>query len=119
MKTKLTGIFFLLILLCFLPAESANRVIRINQLGYLLGSVKVAVFLSYVPVEIKNFTLNDGLTGNEVYRGKAIPRNGTEWGMVTACRLNFSAYQGEGGYYIKAGGVQSPKFRIGNDVYEG
>src|SRR5690606_30391176 len=32
---------------------------------------------------------------------------------------NFSTYNTEGGYYIEAGGVRSPAFRINYDVYEG
>ena len=38
---------------------SAQNVIRINRLGYLPQSVKVAVFLSSEEIQIKNFTLHE------------------------------------------------------------
>src|SRR6478672_6205255 len=34
-------------------------------------------------------------------------------------RLNFSSFTKPGRYYLQAGGVKSPEFTIGNDVYKG
>lgn len=41
----------------------AGEWIRINQLGYLSQSKKVAVFMSEVPVEVNNYSLVDVFTG--------------------------------------------------------
>ena len=40
-------------------AAKADSWIRINQLGYLPGSVKVAVYISQEPVAEKSFTVYD------------------------------------------------------------
>src|SRR5690606_34216192 len=82
-------------------------------------SVKVGVFLSDEPVSFRKFTLHNAITDEQVFSGKAESRNGENWGMASAYRLNFSSFTGEGGYYLKAEGVRSPNFRISNDVYEG
>ena len=34
-------------------------------------------------------------------------------------RLNFSSFKKPGRYYLQAGGVKSPEFEIGEDVYKG
>ncbi len=119
MKTKLfwwlAGAF---ILTCFdLFAE--NKAVRINQLGYLPQSVKVAVFLSDEKVNVKKFTLHESITDEEVFSGTVENKNAENWGMAVAGRLDFSKFNTEGGYYVKVGDVKSPKFRIHNDVYEG
>ncbi|MDM8004515.1 MAG: cellulase N-terminal Ig-like domain-containing protein, partial [Bacteroidota bacterium] len=90
------------VLLAILPvlAAKADSWIRINQLGYLPGSVKVAVYISQEPGAEKSFTVYDALTGKPAYRGAAEPGNGAEWGMASAARLDFSGLKTAGGYYI-------------------
>ncbi len=95
------------------------EVIRVNQLGYLPGSVKVAVFLSSERVEILTFTVHSALSGKIVLKGQTLPKTAEQWGMKTALRLNFSALETEGTFYIKAGKTQSPEFRIDTGVYDG
>ncbi|HEX3006490.1 MAG TPA: glycoside hydrolase family 9 protein [Bacteroidales bacterium] len=93
--------------------------IRINQLGYLPHSVKVAVLISDENVAISDFQVCKALTGEVVFNGRAIAIDGAKWGMKTSARLNFSPLETAGGFYIKAAGFRSPVFRIAPDVYEG
>jgi peptidoglycan/xylan/chitin deacetylase (PgdA/CDA1 family) len=112
------GILFIII--GFLTSIlNAVEIIRINQLGYQPQSVKVAVFLSSEEIRARNFTLHDAITGKVVFKGKTQQQPATEWGMKTASRLNFSAFETKGGYYLKLGETRSPNFRIHADVYEG
>ncbi|MCK7540393.1 MAG: hypothetical protein MZV63_60620 [Marinilabiliales bacterium] len=46
--------------------------IRINQLGYLPESVKVAVFISTRNEKLSSFSLNDALTGKPVFTGNRL-----------------------------------------------
>ncbi|SHF51653.1 Peptidoglycan/xylan/chitin deacetylase, PgdA/CDA1 family [Mariniphaga anaerophila] len=114
--------FFLLALSLFLFSANlagAVRVIRINQLGYLPQSVKVAVFLSDEEVSAQGFSLHNAVTDEVVFEGSTKIKNAVRWGMKTAFRMNFSGFQQEGGYYLKVGDTRSPNFRINADVFEG
>jgi len=93
--------------------------IRINQLGYLPESVKVAVLISEDEIKIKGFSLCDAETGKVVFRGKAELYNGEDWGMETAARLDFSLFEKPGRYFLKVDDIKSPVFRIAYDVYRG
>jgi len=110
---------FFLLIFSLAGALNAETVIRINQLGYLPNSVKVAVFISSDEVEVKSFSLHDALTGKEVFNGNPKEKNAAEWGMQTAYRFDFSDFATSGGYYLKAGKTKSPNFRIDADVYDG
>ncbi|MDR1557162.1 MAG: glycoside hydrolase family 9 protein [Tannerellaceae bacterium] len=93
--------------------------IRINQLGYLRKSVKVAVFLSQHESADLSFEVRDAKTHSSVLSGKGVAANAGRWGMKKALRLNFSQIEKEGTYYLECNGAQSPVFTIGNGVYEG
>ena len=93
--------------------------IRINQLGYLPESVKVAVLISEDDIKIKGFSLCDAETGKVVFRGKAELYNGENWGMETAARLDFSLFEKPGRYFLKVDDIKSPVFWIAYDVYMG
>lgn len=110
---------FVFTLLWIVSALSAQSWIRVNQLGYLPVSVKTAVFISTEMVPVKTFTICDAITGEVIYKGKAIAYSGRDWGMNSAARLDFSGFMEPGGYYVSAGGTKSEPFRIGSDVYEG
>ena len=116
MKTAVT-----IALLFFLPVfnAEADSWIRINQLGYLPQSVKVAVYISQEPGAKPTFTVCDALTGKRVFTGKASLYDGSAWGMSAAARLDFSALTSPGGYYIRYGNTISETFRIGHGVYDG
>ena len=110
--------FLFLTFICF-SATSAVDIIRINQLGYLPHSIKVAVFLSSDNREIPDFTVHELHSGKVIFTGETIRKNAEEWGMKTAYRLNFSEVESEGEYYIKLGEIKSPNFRINRAVYKG
>ena len=93
--------------------------IRVNQAGYLQRSVKTAVLLSKQAVTLSSFELCDALTGKVVWRSDRIIPCSHYGSFASAFRLDFSTFEKEGGWYLCAGGVRSPVFRIGNDVYNG
>ena len=90
--------------------------IRFNQLGYLPGATKVAVYMgSEVPAQ---FTLIDAFTGEEVFRADARPA-GPLGQMAATARLDFSAFQKTGAYRIVTPDACSETFSIGPQVYDG
>src|SRR5512133_484104 len=116
MKNKLHCVILLFFGFTTLSGQSW---IRINQLGYLPRSVKVAVFISTEPVIVKDFTLHDAVTDKMVFRANAVTYSGADWGMKSAARLDFTNYELSGGYYLMCGNTKSEPFRIAADVYEG
>ena len=93
--------------------------IRINQLGYRPGDVKVAVYISKKPVTIKSFRVID-VSANEVVKtfenvNQTVPLDQ----FVSCYRLNFSDLNNNGTYRIEAGNAVSTDFRIAGDVYDG
>ena len=111
-------LLFIVVWLCAFQAV-AESFIRINQLGYLPNSVKVAVFISTDSSPIPTFQLYESLTGKMVLEGRAESADASVWGMHAAYRLNFSEFKSSGGYFLKMGDVVSPSFRISPDVYSG
>ncbi|HEY3389772.1 MAG TPA: glycoside hydrolase family 9 protein, partial [Prolixibacteraceae bacterium] len=93
--------------------------IRINQLGYLPQSVKVAVFISNESTELHQFQLVDVTSDEVVFESLPAIYDGSKWGMKSAARLNFSRFSRQGRYYLKAGNSRSAEFIIGTDIYRG
>ena len=96
-----------------LPAE----VIRINQLGYLPDSPKVAVYCATTKRELSTFRVSDA-AGKTVFEHSA---EGTKpFGpCVTIYRLSFSSITKPGEYRISVGDVVSPIVRVRANAYEG
>ncbi len=113
---KITSV---IILVLTIFCTDGNEVIRINQLGYLPNSTKVAVFLSFENINITTFTVHNTLSDDVVFKGKTKLTDAENWGMKTAFRLDFSNVEISGGYYLKVGNTISPSFRINADVYKG
>ncbi|WP_295127081.1 glycoside hydrolase family 9 protein [uncultured Chitinophaga sp.] len=100
-------------------ADSATAWIRINQLGYTPGGVKVAVLGIKNDATVKTFALCEAGSNKVVFEGKTGNDFGA-WGpFVHSWRLPFTAFQKSGNYYLKAGAARSPEFRIASDVYKG
>ncbi len=99
--------------------ESASSWIRINQLGYQPGSVKVAVWCSKDSAQVKTFQLVDAATKKFVFNGTTGKAFGTYGPFRQTYRLNFSSFKKPGKYYLQAGGIKSPEFEIGENVYKG
>ena len=111
--------FVILACIFLLGPVSGQSWIRINQLGYLPRSVKVAVYISTNDLSDKNFTVHNALTGAVVFRSKARQYSGEEWGMRSAARLDFSELETPGGYFIRFGNTESGTFSISPGVYSG
>src|SRR5688572_6588692 len=99
--------------------EDASSWIRINQLGYQPGGVKVAVWCSNEELVISNWELVDVISKKPVHTGKPGKTFGAYGPFQQTYRLNFSSFKTPGRYYLQAGGVKSPEFEIGNNVYKG
>lgn len=113
-------LFILLLpVLAFNKKQESKSWIRINQLGYTPGGVKVAVWCSKESRTIGSFQLIDAATNKVVMTGKTGKDFGVYGPFASTQRLNFTFFNRPGRYYLKAGGVQSPEFEIGEYVYKG
>ncbi|GAB3413533.1 glycoside hydrolase family 9 protein [Niabella aquatica] len=93
--------------------------IRINQLGYISKGVKQAVLVAKADIDCNGFILVDAITGKEVLKSSRVKYSG-EWGAFkNNWRLDFSNFGVSGLYYLKAGNIKSPVFRIDDNVYNG
>lgn len=115
--------FFLVILLVSFTTPGKNETprawIRINQLGYTPGGVKVAVWGCKEIVTVDSWQLIDSRTKKIAFSGKTGKPFGAYGPFVQTYRLNFSSFKKPGRYYLQAGGVKSSEFEIGDDVYKG
>ena len=103
----------------FFNANARSSWIRINQLGYLENDVKVAVFVTKEDMNVAEFELVEALTGKTVFKSNNIAVYGAYSAFQKGFRLNFSLYKKPGKYFVRAASIQSPVFKIGNDVYDG
>ncbi len=117
LKNLLLSVFILLAVSSFAATDSSW--IRINQLGYLPNSSKVAVWVSKQDQQIQSFSLVDAATGKTVFTRPAGKPFGKYGPFLQSHRLNFSAFVRPGRYYLKAGNTVSPVFAIDQDVYAG
>jgi endoglucanase len=116
------SLFCMLTVVCFFSFRSKEDVqawIRINQLGYKPGGVKVAVWCSKQNTAIGNFQVIDAATNKTVFEGKAGSTFGAYGPFTQTCRLNFTSFKGKGKYKLRAGGAESPVFSIDEKVYDG
>ncbi|MGQ9619962.1 MAG: glycoside hydrolase family 9 protein [Bacteroidales bacterium] len=118
MKSKIRILLFACIILASNTIFSQSW-IRINQLGYSPESVKVGVFLSENARKISSFSLCEAESGRVVFKGKADLYDGSFWGMKGSARLDFSDFNRPGIYFLRAGNIMSPVFRIDSVVYKG
>ena len=118
MKTKKKLLSLIALLLVQLGVH-ADEWIRINQLGYLPQSIKVAVFMSEEGTSLSQFQLVDAYTGKVVQTFDQLKETGSIGNMKGTYRLNFSDYTIPGVYYLKAGNAVSPRFPINTQVYNG
>jgi endoglucanase len=108
-----------LLILIFIQSTFAQSWIRINQLGYLPGSIKIAVLLSKEDLSLKTIRVCDVLTDKIIYSSNKIKSCGSYGAFKSTFRLDFSDLTKEGAYYIKIDSITSKDFRIANDVYNG
>ena len=74
-----------------LPCK-ADEWIRINQLGYLPQSIKVAVFMSETKTDVQEYALVDAFTGKTVRTFTSPKATGQSGSMSSTYRLDFSNF---------------------------
>ncbi|HET6680395.1 MAG TPA: glycoside hydrolase family 9 protein [Gemmatimonadaceae bacterium] len=100
------------------PAASPARAyLRVNQLGYLPDSPKVAVGCALAPAAMTRFTVAD-TAGRTVFTGRAT-RDSAFGPCVHTWRLDFSSLRTPGSYRLVAGSDTSRAFRISASAYRG
>ena len=114
-----SSFIFIVSFFSFSRKQEQQSWIRINQLGYTPGGVKVAVWCSKDSVVVKSFQIIDAATKKFVYSGSAGKAFGSYGPFKQTYRLSFSAFKKPGRYYLQAGGAKSPEFQIGEEVYKG
>ncbi|MBW6500658.1 MAG: glycoside hydrolase family 9 protein [Bacteroidales bacterium] len=119
MKNTLKCLICAVLLLSHSCNDEKSGWIRVNQLGYRPGDVKVAVFMSSKPVDITSFSLIDAGSDKIIKTFRVTEKSPPLSHFVSCYRLNFSELQSTGSYRIKAGKAVSPEFRIADDVYDG
>ncbi len=119
MKIKLKQLVCLLSAVIFTSQVFSQAWIRVNQMGYLPGDIKVAVFLSKDPVDVSEFRVREALTDKVIAAFSNVKSYGSYPPFSSSYRLDFSSYTNEGAVYIEAGGIRSPVFNVSNSVYDG
>ncbi|WP_157547203.1 glycoside hydrolase family 9 protein [Niabella soli] len=119
MKASLKKNLCIGIFLAGVYCARAQAWIRINQLGYTEGDIKVAVLVTKEDLNVAEFSVVEAATQKTVFKGTRINTFGAYAAFKKGFRLNFSAFHKPGKYYIKAGAVQSPVFAISNTIYDG
>lgn len=120
MKRILISSLLFIILIAMRDQPHAKKAwIRINQLGYVPSGIKVAVWCSKDSKTIREWKLVDAKSGKTVAKGPAGKPFGEYGPFTQTYRLNFSDFQKPGRYYLQAGGIRSPEFKIDVDVYKG
>lgn len=112
-------ILFLTISVIHLSCKSEiSEWIRINQLGYRTGDIKVAVFLSSKKSDLRSFSIIDAATGKEIMTIDNVIKTDPMDPFSGCYRLPFTGLKKTGLYRIEAGKAVSPDFRIADDVYD-
>lgn len=118
--SKTALLILLLPLLSFAPRHQQDdrSWIRVNLIGYMPTSAKVAVWCSKSDNQLERFQLVDVITGKVVYEGAAGKPYGAYGPFAQTYRLDFSDYRYEGRFVLHAGSAVSPEFTIAHDVYK-
>ena len=96
-------VFTILIAVFVALTMRSEQWIRVNQLGYLPVSTKVAVWMSNEASTVQNFELIDAYTGQVAYRGTSVRVTRPLQYMKSTCRLDFSDFTRVGAYRIRVG----------------
>ncbi len=116
---KLAAVFFCILFYPFLLSSQNISCIRINELGYAPHQIKVAVLGCANAVSNTTFSLIDDSTKAIVFTGKMSNDFGEYGPFKNTYRLNFSAFNKNGKYILKADTIISPAFMIDEKVYDG
>lgn len=119
MKNVLFFLLTALLFFSFRQNETLHAWIRINQMGYKPGGIKVAVWCSKETKAVKSFQLIDAVTSKVVFEGTASKPFGSYGPFAQTARLSFTDFTTPGRYKLKAGEIESPAFLIDENVYKG
>lgn len=112
------SVLLLLLIINIVPVL-AQSWIRINQMGYLPSTPKVAVYISLDSCDRSEFSVIDYHTKEVVLKNYSKIANANRWGMKSSHRLDFSSLQKEGTYFIEYNGTKSSNFKIDSRAYDG
>src|ERR1044072_3511893 len=92
--------------------------VRVNQLGYRVNNVKVAMAFSSGALQGK-FAVVSTEDRRVVFEGELRRVNGS-WGQFGEhAELDFTGLRRAGRYFLRLGGVESASFEVGERVYAG
>lgn len=114
-----TGIILVIICQAFTHTEQEQNWIRINQLGYTTGGIKVAVWCSKENKLPESVDLIDASTQQIVYTVKNLQAFGSYGPFNQSARIRFTSFSKPGCYFLRSANIQSPVFAIHDDVYKG
>lgn len=114
-----SGMILAAVILLISCRRSREGWVRINQLGYRPGDVKVAVYMGKGESDLRSFRVVDAATGKVILEKKDISKTDPMEPFTRCYRLNFTELNREGIYRIETGKIVSPDFRIADDVYAG
>ncbi len=112
-------LLFLLTVNCSEDPQKTHSWIRINQLGYKPDAVKAAVVVSKENPDCRNFRIYNAENDTLVMRSDRVVSFGAWGAFKSSFRLDFSAFNQNGRFYIMADDVRSPDFTIDQGVYNG
>lgn len=99
----------------------AQTVIRVNQMGYLEEDLKVAVVM--MPEAVDGLSVDDfcvtSVDGKASFSIDSVKITEAWSPMAMTARVYFSSVTAPGEYRLEGLGVESPRVRIGDDVYAG
>lgn len=101
------------------PDSMQQSWIRINILGYPEQGIKTAVWCTRTDEMVKEVSLVRALNGLVVMKIPVTADFGAYGPFLHTARISFSSFTSRGIYYLKAGNVESPIFRIDDSVYQG
>lgn len=104
----------------FIPktnSDASNSWVRINLLGYLPASSKVAIWASKLNSTPQKFELISKASGKVVFSSTQIQSFGKYGPFKATARLNFTSFKIPGKYVIRVNNIISPDIIIGEDVY--
>lgn len=107
------------LLLAFSQTDETTAWIRINQLGYTPGGIKVAVWCGKGNGQVSSFQLINAVTNKPVFTRPGSKNFGAYGPFDNSFRLDFSLVKTPGRYYLQAGNAISPVFDINDTVYKG
>ncbi|MFZ6012362.1 MAG: glycoside hydrolase family 9 protein [Bacteroidota bacterium] len=99
--------------------QTPNAWIRINLAGYKPHGIKVAVWCSRENSVLDKFQLVESQSKKIAFEHSAGKAHGAYGPFKQTYRLDFTAFNKPGSYFLRCGEITSPVFNIGSHVYAG